>query len=597
MIKELEILVSGHRTNFKFYKSKGYDIQFRKLCLIKVGDLMPGSLVKITSICDLCNKESINRFRDYYNYTNGLTQEYYCNKCNKKRAKKTFLSKYGVENPMQSNEIKAKLKKSLIEKYGVEHYSKTEDYKKKYKETCQEKYNQSNSFQVEEFKEKSKTTSLVKYGVEHYSKTDDFKQKVILTNRYKFGKDSFSQTDLFKQKTKESFLKKYGVNNYSKTDEFKIKVKNTNLEKFGYEYYTQTEEYKNYVRLKKEDLTKFKYDKIIGDEYEVIKYEKNLFTIIHNSCEKEFKINRDTLYSRINIGVCICSECFPIGSQNSYMEIEMQDFLNSLGISYEVNNRKILDGQELDIFIPDFNIALEMNGLYWHSEVYLEKDYHKKKTLKCLERGICLLHIFEDDWKYKRNIVKSIILNKLGLIKNKIFARKCEIKLVNQKEAKLFCEYNHIQGYSPSQLKIGLYFNNELVSLMTFGFRFTNSKREYELIRFCNKLDTTVMGSASKIFNYFLKNYNIDEIVSYCDISIFSGEIYKKLGFRKKHLSEPNYFWVIDGVRKHRFNFNKRKLIKDGFDSNLTEVEIMHSRGYFRIFSTGQEKWDYNKII
>jgi hypothetical protein len=115
------------------------------------------------------------------------------------------------------------------------------------------------------------------------------------------------------------------------------------------------------------------------------------------------------------------------------------------------------------------------------------------------------------------------------------------------------------------------------------------------LIRFCNKINLSVIGSASKLFSFFINNYEIDEIISYADISIFNGNLYNTLGFKKTTLSKPNYFWVVDGVRKHRFNFNKKKLIKDGFDANKTEVEIMHDRGYYRVFSCGQEKWIFQK--
>jgi hypothetical protein len=186
-------------------------------------------------------------------------------------------------------------------------------------------------------------------------------------------------------------------------------------------------------------------------------------------------------------------------------------------------------------------------------------------------------------------------MNRLGVIKNKIFARKCSLNIVSSKESRLFLDQNHIQGYSPSQLKLGLYYKEELVSLMTFGWRFTNGKREYELIRFCNKVETNVIGGASKLFSHFLLNNDIKEVISYADISLFDGKLYKQLKFNKISLSSPNYFWVVNGVRRHRFNYNKKKLISEGFDSKKSEVEIMHQRGYYRVFSCGQEKWTYTK--
>ena len=145
---------------------------------------------------------------------------------------------------------------------------------------------------------------------------------------------------------------------------------------------------------------------------------------------------------------------------------------------------------------------------------------------------------------------------------------------------------------------MGLYYNDELVSIMTFGYRHTNAKKEFELIRFCNKINTNVVGAASKLFKHFIKNYSsqIEEnyILSYADISLFDGGLYNTLGFSLKHRTVPNYFWVVNKKREHRFKYNKRKLIKEGFNPNITEKEIMYTRGYYRIFGCGQDRYEYH---
>jgi hypothetical protein len=592
MIKELEVLVNGHRSNYDYYKRLGYDINYRKPCNVRVSDLMPGSNIKITSVCDKCGIEIKNFFKDYYNYTQGLLNEYYCNRCNKLKAKETCLKKYGVENPMQSDDIKEKLKKSLLDKYGVNHYSKTDEYKKKFKETNLHKWGFEYPSQNEEVKNKIKQTNLDKFGVEYTQQSEEVRNKSDESNLKKYGFKKYSQTEECKSKIIQNQFDKWGTY-YSNTEEYKQKIRQTNLDKYGVEHYSKTNQFKEIIKINRESLTKLRYENLIGDNYEIISYRNNLFNIFHKDCEKKSSINRDALYSRLNLDICLCTDCYPLDIHQSYIEIEIQDFLNGLNISYEVKNKKILNGLELDIYLADCNLAIEVNGIYWHSEIYKEENYHINKTTMCKEKGIQLLHIWEDDWKFKRNIIKSIILNKLGLLRNKIYARKCLIREVSPQEAKLFLDNNHIQGYSPSQIKLGLCFNDELISLMTFGWRFTSSKKEYELIRFCNKLNYNVIGAASKLFTYFIKNNNIEEIISYADISLFNGSVYEKLGFKRQHLSKPNYFWVVDNMRKHRFNFNKQKLIKEGFDPNKTEVEIMHERGYYRVFSCGQEKWIY----
>ena len=109
-----------------------------------------------------------------------------------------------------------------------------------------------------------------------------------------------------------------------------------------------------------------------------------------------------------------------------------------------------------------------------------------------------------------------------------------------------------------------------------------------ELIRFCNQINTSVIGASSKLFKYFVDNFEFDRIVSYSDLSLFDGKMYSNLGFERISLSEPNYFWVVDKVRRHRYNYSKKKLVKRGFDVNKTEVKIMHELGYFRVWGCGQ---------
>lgn len=259
------------------------------------------------------------------------------------------------------------------------------------------------------------------------------------------------------------------------------------------------------------------------------------------------------------------------------------------------SDRTILNGKELDIYLPDLNIAFEFNGLYWHSEIYKDRMYHLNKTKDSLNKGVQLVHIWEDDWNYKQDIVKSIILNKLGDSK-RIFARKCKIKIPNNKEVREFLVSNHIQGFVGSKVKIGLYFEDELVSLMTFGnlrksLGQKSTEGSYELLRFCNKVGYSVVGGAGKMFKYFLNNYYVNEVISYSDNSRGVGNLYKQLGFELVSETIPNYYWIIDNVRKHRFNFRKDKLIKEGNDPNKTEVQIMNEKGYNRIFDCGNKKW------
>jgi len=286
--------------------------------------------------------------------------------------------------------------------------------------------------------------------------------------------------------------------------------------------------------------------------------------------------------------------CPICGNNMSLAEKEIEDYIKSFGVKTETKIRGILsNNKEIDILIPELNIGIEYNGLKWHSDEFKDKNYHLNKTEECKKLGIRLVHIFEDEWMNKKEIIKSIIRNIIGKTENKIYARKCIIQNVDDNEKKEFLEKNHIQGNINSQINLGLYHNGELVSLMCIGKprinlgRKTSLEDEYELLRFCNKLNTNIVGGASKLFKYFITNYSPTLITSYCDYRWSIGNMYEALGFTLSHLSQPNYYYIIGNNRKNRFKYRKSELIKEGFDPEKSEKEIMEERGIHRIYDCG----------
>lgn len=285
---------------------------------------------------------------------------------------------------------------------------------------------------------------------------------------------------------------------------------------------------------------------------------------------------------------------------HSKIEIEIKEFIKSLG--FEANtDRKILNGKEIDIFIPSLKIAFEIDGLRWHNEITKDNNYHLRKTEQCKDCGISLYHIFEDEWEFKRDIVESRIRNILNCTQNKIFARKCQIKTVDKSIAMRFLDENHLQGKCGSIINYGLYYNGDLVSLMTFGKQRKNMGRNdtdntYELIRFCNRLNTNVVGGASKLFKHFIKEFNPSSVISYADRRWSNGNLYTKLNFLHVHNSRPNYFYIIGHKRKNRFGFRKDILVKEGYDANKSEHQIMFDRGIYRIYDCGTMLFEYKNI-
>lgn len=592
MIKEETVVINGHPSNYIYYQSIGYFVEVRKPFVIKTKDLMKGSVVKITAICSVCSKETKNVFKDYYNYTGGLVDDYFCNVCKIIKSEKTCIEKYGVKNPMQTDEVKEILKKSVQNKYGVDHYSKTEQYKIGFKKTCNEKYDVDNPFSNDLIKIKIKKTNNKKYNVNYPQQNQDIRDKSKITNLTKYGNEVYTKTEQYRKNCKKTNVERYGVNHAILLDEYKEKSKKTSFLKYGVDHYSKTDHCKMYVKEKRQRMTHKRISLLLDKNYyDVSGYEDSEFTIYHTECCTEFKITKSLLRARHRLHIEVCTRCNRVGVMNSSIEEEVRIFLDELNIEYLRNDRSLLGGKELDFYLPKYNLAIEFNGLYWHSELYKPKNYHLDKTLKCNNLGVQLLHVWEDDWKNKKNIVKSIIINKLNITDNRIYARKCEIGQVTSTQARNFLNNNHIQGFSSSSTKIGLFYNQELVSLMTFGYRNTNASKEYELIRFCNKINYSVVGASSKLFKYFLKINKIDRVISYSDISLYNGNMYSLLGFEKIGLSKPNYFWIVNGVKKHRFNYTKSKLVKSGHNPDKTEEEIMYDCGYYRIYSCGQEKW------
>jgi hypothetical protein len=281
-------------------------------------------------------------------------------------------------------------------------------------------------------------------------------------------------------------------------------------------------------------------------------------------------------------------------------EEELSDFIKSLGLIPTKKRKKL---KEIDIFVEEKNIGFEYNGEYYHSFMKLKnKNYHIDKTILMKTYGIDLIHIWESEWYNKKNIIKSIIRSKLNSDITRIGARTCDIKTVSKEEKKIFLNTNHIQGDDKSSLTLGLYKGEELMCLMTFGTRKITGVKTFELLRFCNKLNTSVTGGASKLFKFFLKNiWTGEKITTYCDVRFSpSTNFYTNLGFKLKKRSECNYYYFKPQLPKyikllHRSNFMKHTLQHklEKFDANMTEQQNMLNNGYLYLYDCGHYVYEY----
>jgi hypothetical protein len=399
------------------------------------------------------------------------------------------------------------------------------------------------------------------------------------------------------EKRINSFVEKYGNTIPFRTENFKEKSKQTNLKKWGSEHFRKSDKWKQEKLQTEKDLRKntifqnflLENPKVVGqdDENFIIKCE------IHG----ETKIPKGIFSNRKIAKTEYCTECNPVDKNISGKEILLFKMIRELYDGQIIQSHKV-DRKEIDIFLPELKLGFEFNGVRWHSELFLKPNYHLEKTKLCQKNNIHLIHIFEDDFDFKNDIVSSIVKNAINL-SDKIFARKTIIKKIKDKSVvKDFLTKNHLQGFVNTNINYGLYYNDELVSLMTFMktrkvLNKNGDENEYELIRFCNKLNTTVIGGASKLFNKFLNEYEPSSVLSYCDLSWGTGVLYENLGFINDGDTKPNYFYVINGKKENRINYQKHKLVKQGYDPNLTESQIMNGLGYYRIYNCGNRKYLY----
>lgn len=426
-----------------------------------------------------------------------------------------------------------------------------------------------------------KNTILSKYGVDHISKIPGHGAKVKATKLAKYGDSNWvnsakgMQTKLRKygnanynnqKKAKETLTHKYGVDNYSKTKTFKDAHLSKVLERLPRQYIPM--------------FDSIKYSGVSGSRYKFKCTE----------CNSIFEDYLDNGHQPV------CRQCYPMKSVSS-IEDELTEYINSLYSGVMVRNtRTIISPRELDIYLPDLKLAIELNGVYFHTEVSGGKDkrYHLQKTDDCVAMGIDLIHITDVEWQTKRDILKGMLKTKLGGELVRIFARNTELRDISYSEYGEFTEDNHLQGTAQASIRYGLYYDGELVSIMSFG-KGRYEKNCYELIRYCTRNDVTIVGGFGKLLRKFIHTHPNHRLVSYCDRRYFNGKIYTDNGFTLVNTTVPGYEYVSKtGSIYGRTGFQKHKLpsILSEYDSNLSEWDNMRNNGWDRIWNCGNYKFE-----
>lgn len=458
-----------------------------------------------------------------------------------------------------------------------------------------------NSYDVPGAKDKAETTCLSKYGTKHHLSAQSVKDKRTKTVRRIYGVDNVAQNQDVKLKTINTMVDRYGVTSALQNPEINKRWHNTVQNKYGVDHVLKSKHFKDKKKKFLDDsgVTNTSQLHISKESLEILD-NKELFEqfIVESGYKVAHKlgellgVSTTPIYQRIDkYGLRHLVESF-----GSSIEEEICGYLPEIEFH---KDREILDGKEIDLYSDKYKIGIEFNGNYWHSDKF-EKDryYHQKKSFNAQKKGVFIYHIWEYEWHDKR--IKQAIINQLrnlfGLNKEKIYARKCEVHEVDGKVAKAFFDANHVQGQLSSGIKLGLYYNNELVSIMSFADNSINKNYEYELNRFCSKAGCNVIGGASKLFKYFIKTYNPKSIISYSDISKARGTLYKTLGFTEDHLSEPQYHWTNGTKVLSRYKTQIKRLIEIGWrdkNSNESESQVMRRNGYNKLYDCGKIAWVY----
>ena len=547
----------------KLYGVKGNYVDSKKFCCHECGKKNRYEKVKKTTTehfggIGYASKELLKRCQD-------TAIDRYGNKNNIEKIKQTNLERYGVEvvskafgdkisNKLQKvfsergDEIREKKKATNLEKYGVEWAAQTSEVKEKSKQTCLEKYGVENGNQAKEVREKTKQYFIDKYGVENYSQTAECKEKVAITWKNKSEED----IDKILTKRKNTNLEKYGAEYPQTTTEIKEKIRRTNLERYG------KPSGFNYEKIKQTNLEKY------GVAY-----------------------------------TCLLPQCQNKGGMISKINLRFKAKLDELGIKNELEFR--LENKSYDIKCD--NVLIEINPTFTHNSSKVEwkgkfkiepkeEGYHQEKTIIANKNGYRCIHIW--DWDDEDKLLEMLKEKKT------LYARNLIIGKVSKKDTTSFLEKYHLQNSCNGQeICLGLYKNSELIEIMTFGKPRYNKHYEWELLRLCTKSEYKVVGGAEKLFKYFIKQYNPKSIISYCDNSKFSGNVYLKLGMKLKTFGQPSKHWfniftfrhITDNLLRQRgySQLHKDTIHQKGESNEL----LMLENGYLEMYDCGQSTYTW----
>lgn len=533
-----------------------------------------------------------------------------------KRMKQTMLERYDVESPLQSEEIRKKYRQTSLERYGTASPMQNEDIKKKTEKTNIERYGCKNPMQNEDVKKKTEKTNLDRYGVKYPLLNEEVKQKAEATLLRNYGVDSPLKSEIILKAAKETTINHYGMPCSLAASEVQEKIRQTNMEKYGCANPMQSKAVQEKSRsacLEKYGVECTFKAEGVKQKIQAIKRSRNLDQNIERINKKRIEVltsREDCISSKtINFKCKTCGTEFSadticyqgvhcptcLKKTVSAKEKQVLEYVQSIYSGPVIeNDRRQIAPYELDIYLPERSLAIEFDGTYWHSSEWKERTYHLDKTLACQTKGIRLIHVFEWEWDRNEALIKSLLKTALNLHEQTIYARQCEVREMSQSDYRAFLSLHHLQGPVNSQLRLGLFFDNEPVMVAGWGRSRFRSK-EMELHRLCTKEGANVIGGFSKL----IAHSELDHFISYVDRAHFTGDGYRKLGFAEIGSTPPGYRWVDENgssiSRQMAQKSRLPKLLGEEYDPEMTEVQNMVANGWMQVFDCGNLKMEWKK--
>lgn len=503
------------------------------------------------------------------------------NQCKWNKHIKEFATYCGPSCSSSAPTVQSKIKATCQKKYGVDNYAKSAEYKEKSKATFLNKYGVSNPSKSKKVIDKIKQTNKERHGFESARHNPDIEKKIQATCQERYGVSYPLLSADIREKIRSTVNERYGGDSPFCSEDVRRKADTTRENTYGHSNYNRS-------RMPVESLEKINdYNTLsqlveehrISDLAKMLGYSRSaLYRIIR---DQDIEIPIRQIYT----------------SGTSKFEEQVSEFVSSLGFNIERNNRKIIAPKELDIVVPDKALAIECNGVYWHSQC--DRLHHLNKTLHCRENSLNLIHIWDCDWYNKPKIVQSRIKAQLG-VNQRVYARNCSVTKISASAAAIFLNNNHIQGNCPASQRYGLEYNGELVAIMTFGKSRFGKEAQFELLRYCSQVDTNVVGGASRLFVAFQRDAAPMSVISYSDKMWSAGAMYQQLGFQHLRSTRPAYHYTMAcDELESRIRYQKHKLpdILENFNPALSEWENMKNHGYRRVWDCGTDVWIWHSSL